>query len=123
MKQKIRHRRLYAFCKSKVLNALMIIIITYILLMVQLGSLLPTVCCATALACFAAYSLWLWIKRPGAIVINDWLAGLDGWFTLYFLIVMPMKSACVWWYVVPAAGSIIALTVALTGRFDEQFEI
>lgn len=123
MKQKTRHRRLYAFYKSKVLNALMIIIITNILLMAQLGSLLPTVCCATALACFAAYSLWLWIKRPGAIVINDWLAGLDGWFTLYFLIVMAVKSPCVWWYVVPAAGSIIALTVALTGRFDEQFEI
>ncbi|WP_289742172.1 hypothetical protein [uncultured Duncaniella sp.] len=70
-KGEIRHRRLYAFYESKVLNALMITVVTSLLLAAYTQSMLmPIICGAIALTCFIGYSIWLWVKKPQKIVIN-----------------------------------------------------
>ena len=92
-KVEIRHRRLYAFYESKVLNALMITVVTSLLLMAYTQSmLLPVICGSIVLACFIAYSRWFWVKKPQKIVINKWLSYMNGWFTLYFLIITAMDA-------------------------------
>lgn len=92
MNQNIRHRRLHAFYRSKVLNALLIVVIVSLFLMNYTGFvLLPLLCSSLAMLFFLGYSLWLWIKKPKYIVINNRLSNISGAFTLYFLIIGSMK--------------------------------
>ena len=124
MKYEIRHRLLYAFYKSKVLNSMMIAVIVGLLLACYYpSSLLPIICSSLALAMFIGYSLWLWIKKPKRIVINDWLSEMSGYFTLYFLIVVALRSDNQWWYIFPAACSVVVLFIALVRNRDEIFGI
>lgn len=124
MKQKIMHRRLYAFYQSKVLNALLIATIVSLLLAAYADSLLmPVICGSLATLFFIAYSLWLWIKKPASITINNWLSNLRGLFVLYYLIVTAMKEPNQWWYITPIALSVVALFVALITDHDERFDI
>lgn len=124
MNQLIRHRRLYAFYNSKVLNAMMITTIVSLMMGNFTGSLLlPIVCASLALAFFLGYSLWLWIKKPGRIIINTWLSRLDSLFVFYFLIVSAMRAPGPWWYIAPAACAVATLFIALTRNHDEEFEI
>lgn len=124
MKTEIRHRRLYAFYNSKVLNALVITIIVCLLLMAYMRTtLLPAVCSGVALLYFIVYSLWFWIKKPKSIVINTWLSSISGWFVLYFLIIAPMKAANPWWYITPIVCAITALFISLLTRHDQSFII
>lgn len=124
MNQLIRHRRLYAFYNSKVLNAMMITTIVSLMTGNCTGSLLlPVVCASLALAFFLGYSLWLWIKKPQRIVINTWLSGLDSLYVFYFLIVSAMKAPGPWWYIAPAACAVATLFISLVRNHDEEFEI
>lgn len=114
MSKEIRHRRLYAFYHSKVLNALMIVIIVGLIFMRYCESyLLPVICSASALLLFLGYTAWLWIKKPDEIIINRWLSDTSGVFTLYFLIVMAMKNANQWWYIFPVVCAVLILFFAL----------
>ncbi len=124
MKQDIRHRRLHAFFQSKVLNSLMLVIIVCFLLMASTGSiLLPVICESLALLLFIGYSLWLWIKKPKRITINNRLSDINGMYTLYFLIIIAMKVDNQWWYFVPIALSVILFFLILIGNQDKEFEI
>ena len=92
MKQVIRHRRLYAFYQSKVLNILMMIIFVSLLLMAYSYSmLLPVICSSLAFLCFIGYSVWLWSKKPANIVINNRLSGIGSFYALYFLLLLSAK--------------------------------
>ena len=124
MAQQIRHRRLEAFYKSKVLNSLTIVIFTSLFLMAYTRSLLlPAVCASTAFSLFIGYSLWLWIKKPDKIVINKWLSNISGWLTLYFLITINISDAAPAWYILPIVAAIITMFIALTNNYDEVFDI
>lgn len=122
----IRHRRLYAFYKSKALNGCLILIITALSLQYFVDSqILVVLCAGTALLFFIGYSLWMWLRKPRRIVINKWLADISGWFVLYYLIVNGMSDAISgWWYVFPVVCAFIALSIALVRRCDDEvFEI
>ncbi len=124
MEQRIRHRRLQAFYRSKVLNALMIVVIVSLLLMAYTKSmLLPVICGTLALLFFIGYSLWLWIKKPKSIIINNWLSNLNGAFTLYYLIIIAMDAPNQWWYITPIAFSVVLLFISLINNQDERFDI
>ncbi|ROT18072.1 hypothetical protein EEL51_10750 [Muribaculaceae bacterium Isolate-110 (HZI)] len=121
---KIRHRRLCAFYESKVLNALMITIVTCLLLMAYTQSmLLPVICGTIALLCFICYSIWIWVKKPQKIIINKWLSYMNGWFTLYFLIITAMDAPNEWWYITPICFAVCILCISLIRSQDEIFDI
>lgn len=124
MQQDIIHHRLHAFFRSKVLNALMIVIIVSLLLMAYTKSmLLPVICGSLALLFFIGYSLWLWIKKPKSIIINNWLSDLNGSFTIYFLIINAMDAPNQWWYITPIVFSVVLLFISLVNNQDEKFDI
>lgn len=125
MNKEIRHRRLYAFYHSKVLNALMIVIIIGIFLMGYYKSyLLPAICSATGFLLFLGYTTWLWIKKPNEIVINKWLSDISGTFTIYFLIVSAMKAANQWWYIFPVVCAVLILFIVMINpKNDKTFII
>lgn len=123
-KEGIRHRRLYAFFESKVLNVLMITVVTSLLLMAYTQSmLLPVICSTIALICFIGYAIWLWVKKPQRIIINRWLSGINGCFTLYFIIIMPMEAPNEWWYIIPICLIVCILCFSLICNKDELYEI
>lgn len=120
----IRHRRLHAFYNSKVLNALMIVVVDGLLLMGCYKTLLlPVVCSGIALLLFIGYSLWLWFAKPGRVVINKTLSGMSGYLFLYFLIVGIPTLENEWWYIAPLIASILMMFVVLVRNDDEVFEI
>lgn len=124
MTQMIRHRRLEAFYKSKVLNSMMIAVVTSLFLMSYTESmLLPVICSTVSLCFFIGYSLWLWIKKPKQIIINEWLSNINGLLTLYFLIVMGINDASFWWYILPAIAPIVIIFICLIQPKDEKFDI
>lgn len=124
MEHDIQHRRLHAFYRSKVLNALMIVVIVSLLLMAYTKSmLLPVICGTLALLFFIGYSLWLWIKKPKSIIINNWLSNLNGAFTLYYLIIISINAPNQWWYITPIAFSVVLLFISLINNQDEKFDI
>lgn len=124
MKLAIRHKRLYAFYQSKVLNALMIAVVVSLLMMAYTNSaLLPAICASLALVCFIGYSLWFWIRKPESVIINDWLSDMNGLYAVYFLIVVAMDAPGQWWYIIPVALSVVLLFIALTTDHDEKFHI
>ena len=124
MKQELRHRRLYAFYQSKVLNALMIVVIISLLLMAYTESmLLPVICGSLAFLLFIGYSLWLWIKKPKSIIINKQLSDLKSILTLYVLIIFSMDASNQWWYIAPIAFSVVILFNSMVNNRDEKFDI
>lgn len=124
MKQEIRHRRLYAFYNSKVLNVLLVIGVISLLQMDCLESmLLPGVCAITAFALFIGYTLWLWIKKPEQITINRWLSNTTIYFTLYYLIVINFSNLAWWWLAAPIIAAIILCFIDMIHPHDESFEI
>ncbi len=124
MEQTIRHRRLYAFFQSKVLNGLMILIVVCLLMATDRElALFPLACGALALILFAGYSLWVWIRKPASLVINNTLSTLSSLYTLYFLIVRSIDLAGEWWSLAPTLLSIPVLMVALCGYGDREFAI
>lgn len=124
MKQNIRHPRLHAFYSNKVLNSLMMVIVVSLLMMLYTESrLLPGICCALALAFFIGYALWFWIKKPKTVIVNEWFSGLTGWFTLYLMIIAPMKTASPWWYIFPVAMAVCLLFISLLNNKDERVEL
>lgn len=126
MKQEIRHRRLHAFFQSKVLNSLMVVAMVSLTMMCYMHSIeLPAVCASVAFALFVGYSLWIWIRKPRQIVINNMLSNVSGIFTLYFIAIalFPIESMNPWWYCIPAVCAIIAMFICMIKPSDEVFEI
>ena len=124
MEQQIRHRRLYAFYRSKALNALMICFLLSIILSLCVKPVIfPQICAAVSGAIFVGYALWIWIARPRRIVINDWLSNVSGLYFIYFLAVPWMKSPDPWWYTAPALAAIPLLFIFSLNAGDENFEV
>ncbi len=124
MEQTIRHRRLYAFYNSKVLNTLLVVGIVSLTQIGYMHSLLmPVICSTVSFTLFIGYALWLWIKKPKQIVINTWLSNQTIWFTLYFLIVSAMKEPSLWWYIVMLVMAIVLLFITMIRPRDKVFEI
>lgn len=120
----IRHKRLHAFYKSKVINALVTVAVICLLSMRCVRpALLPAVCGATALLLAAGYSLWLWTAKPQRVVTNGWLSDVTGWYVIYCLIVNAMKAPNDWWFIAPAILGVVLLFVAMVNGRDETFEI
>lgn len=123
MEYQIRHRRLYAFYRSKVLNSLEIVIIVGLFMMAYYNDmLLPLACSALAFLFFIGYTLWFWIKKPKTITINGWLSNSTTPFALYFLIVCAIKHPADWWYALPVIGAVAVMFGALI-KGDEKFDI
>ena len=121
---KIRHRRLYAFFESKVLNVLMLIVEICLMAMACTQSmLLPTICGTAALMSFLGYAIWFWVRKPQQIIIDKCLSGINGWFTLYFLIVMAMDAPNRWWYIMPISIAICVVIVCLLRKQGKCFDI
>lgn len=124
MKQVIRHRRLNAFYKSKVLNALIVVVVICLMIAAYSQSLfLPAVCGSLAMLFFVGYSLWLWIKKPKTIVINEWLSSVCSCFVFYYLIITLFDGLNRWWYMAPIVLSMVVLTATLLNFKDEKFDI
>lgn len=124
MKQDIKHRRLYAFFNSKVLNVLYVMGVLSLLQVGYLKSMeLPVVCSSASFALFIGYSLWLWIKKPKQIVVNVWLSDLTIWFTLFFLIVAAMKATSWMWYTFPIVAAIVMWFIDMICPHDKLFDI
>lgn len=124
MEQVIRHRRLHAFYQSKVLNGLMILIVVCLLMAIATGySLFPLICGGVCMLLFSGYSLWLWIGKPDAIVINGVVSNVNGLYTLYYLLILVFDGISEWWYMAPALLAVGVLLVCLCGYKDEQFII
>ena len=115
---------MYAFFRSKVLNSLMILMIVCLFLMSYTGfMLLPSVCGSLALLLFASYAIWFWVRKPESIVINSWISDMNGWFTLYFLIISAMNAPGQWWYIFPVVSSVILFFISLIRDKDEVYVI
>ena len=113
-----------AFYRSKVLNAMMIVVIVSLLLMMCTQSMvLPVLCGSVALLFFIGYSLWLWIKKPGSIVINDRLSDINGLYTLYILIIVAINPTDKWWFIIPIVCAVFILFLELVNSKDEKFDI
>lgn len=124
MEQKIRHRRLYAFYRSKALNALMLCIYLSLILTVSMKPTeFPLICAAVSGVLFVGYALWIWIARPARIVINDWLSNVSGLYFIYFIAFPWMKNPHPWWYMVPALLAIPLLFIFSLNLGDEDFEV
>ena len=121
---KIRHRRLHAFLNSKIINSLMILMELCILVMPLFNDIIfPVVCGGVCLLAILGYSLWLWLWKPKRVTINLWLSDLCGTYTVYFLIVMAIKDASIWWYVLAGVSAILIFLLSLIKPKDEEFEI
>lgn len=124
MNKLIRHRRLYAFYQSKVLNALMVLLICSLFLMYYTGMmLLPILCGTLALLFFIGYSLWLWIWKPARVVINGFLSDYTGYLILYFLIVGAIKTPNQWLSIFPVVISVVMFFIVMVKNFDCIFDI
>ncbi|MDE6009237.1 MAG: hypothetical protein K2G90_08530 [Muribaculaceae bacterium] len=121
---KIRHRRLYAFFNSKVINSLMILMELCILIMPLFRDIVfPVVCGGLCLLAILSYSLWLWIINPLRVIISPWLSDLSGTYTVYFLIVVAIKDAGIWWYLFAGVSAILIFLISLINPREEEIEI
>lgn len=124
MSQEIRHRRLYAFHNSKVLNALELIIGVCLLLTNYTRlAVLPIICAIVALLLFIGYSLWLWIKKPASIIINRKLSDIAGIYVLYYIIICAFQATNEFWYIIPLAIAVILVFYLLLRPSDQYFTI
>lgn len=124
MKQEIRHRRLYAFYNSKVLNSLLLMEIVCLLLLAYGESmLLPVICGSIAMLFFVGYSLWMWIKKPGSIVVNDRLSDVTGVYVLLYIIIGALYPVNQWVLIIPVALSVVVFAIGLLDNRDKVFEI
>ena len=124
MELEVRHKRLYAFYNSLVLNVLMCI---EVILLCVMGysrmMVLPGVLAGILLLVMLGYSAWVWIKKPREIVIDKWLADVSAYSTILFLIVLAIDPDDRWWYLVPAASTFIILITALIKKRSQKFSI
>ncbi len=111
MQQQIKHRRLHAFYESNTLATLVIIIDVCLLLPGSFPRIfIPMmVIGGAAFICGIAYSMWLWIKKPATIKINQWMSNISMWITLYYIFYAAMSPESIWWSIIPAACGILAL--------------
>lgn len=115
---------MHAFYQSKVLNALMIVEVVSLLMIGYMGSItMPAVCASITFALFLGYSLWLWIKKPRRIVINDMLSTASGFFTFYFIVVGLISPSNPWWFGFPVLCAIVVMFISMLKPSDEVFEI
>lgn len=124
MNIKIKHRRLYAFYNSKVLNAMSISVAIMLPLLKYTEIALPVlIAVVLAILLFVAYSCWIWFRKPSVVTINRWLSDLSTYFMFYALVVIAIKSDS---FLCPSfslvAGLIVLFITSLKNR-DERFEI
>ncbi len=102
---------------------MMVVIVSLLLMAYTKSMLLPVICGTLAALFFIGYSLWLWIKKPKSIIINNLLSNLNGAFIYYYLIIIAIDSPNQWWYITPFALSVVLLFISLINYKDEKFDI
>lgn len=102
---------------------MIVVVICLLLINYNRSLVLPAICGTIALLLFIAYSLWIWIKKPGSIVINNRLSDANGVYILYFLVVSAFQPINEWWYITPIASSVVLLFISLIYDTDEKFDI
>lgn len=121
---KIRHRRLYAFYNSRVLNALSISIAIMLPLLKYTEIALPVlIAFVLAILLFVAYSCWIWFWKPSVVTINTWLSDLSAYFMFYALVATAIKSNSFLWPTFSLVAGLIVLFVTSLKNRDERFEI
>lgn len=124
MKLQIRHRRLYAFFHSVVLNSLGIVIMLSLFLIGCCEDYyLPLSCASLAFLFFAGYSVWFWIKKPSRIIVNRHISEISSMFAFYYLIVSATSAENRWFYISPLLVAIAVLFIFLVKNQNETFEI
>lgn len=102
---------------------MIVVIVNLLLIGYTKSMLLPVVCSSLALLFFIGYSIWLWLKKPKSIVINDWLSNINGIYTFYFLVISVMDTPGKWWWITPIVLSVVVLFLSLINNKDEIFKI
>ena len=124
MKQEIRHRRLYAFYNSRILNLLMIVVAVALVAAVYVSSLLvPVVTASVAMAVFIGYSAWLWLSKPKQVIISPRLSAVSGCLLFYYLVISAVRPQSVWWYLAPIACVAIVLLLSIVRPDEKVFVI
>ncbi len=123
MGYEIRHKRLYAFYNSRVLNVLMGIEVMMLCLMGYSGYMVvPGIVAGIILLGMIVYSAWLWIKKPAQIVIDKRLSDLSMYTTLFFIIVLVADPANRLWYLAPAACTLVILLLSFIKNDSATYE-
>ncbi len=124
MKTEIRHRRLYAFFHSKVLNTLTIFLSVMITLLKSVGMSIPVLSSiGIAFLLMIGYSCWLWFWKPITVTINEWLSNMSSYFAIFMLAAVAVKSDNFMWSTFPMVAGVITMFIAAVKNSDEQFEI
>lgn len=120
----IRHKRLYAFYNSRVLNVLMCIEVMMLCMMGYSRSLVvPGIIAGVILLGMIVYSAWLWIKKPREVIVDQWLSDISACSTIFFLIVLAIDPDNRWWYLAPAICTLIILIVSFFRNGSKSFSI
>ncbi len=120
----IRHRRLYAFYNSRVLNILMVVIIASLMLADATHlSIYPLLCSAISFLFFVGYSLWLWIKKPHRIVIDTRLSDLSGLLVFYFIAISLVCDGSTWLNLCGFVAALLILTFSFVWSGARLFDI
>ena len=124
MKLNIRHPRLYAFCNSKTLNLLSIFIAVMLPLHKNVGMSIPILSAiGVAFILMVAYSCWLWFWKPNVITINPWLSDMSGYFVIFMLVAVAVKSDNFLWSTFPLVAFVVLLFISAIKGQDQQFNI
>lgn len=116
----IRHKKLYAFFNSKLINSLLIIMEMFLILMYCFTDVkLPIICSLTCLILIIGYSISLALGKVKKVVVNKYLSELSSLYTLYFLIVVAIKSPSVWWSLFAAVSLILIFFVSMIAAPDK----
>lgn len=125
MEYAVRHPRLDAFYESKVLSALMMVIIASLCLIGynEDAWLLPVITASLAAVLFVGYTLWFWIKKPASIVVNSRLSDLTFVFMLYCGIIVAVGVTNPWWFIAPVILEVLVFFIMLVDNSDKRVEI
>ena len=69
------------------------------------------------------YSFWLWFKKPAVITINEWLSDISGYFVIFMLAAVSVKSDNFLWSTFPLVAAVVTMFISAIKNRDESFEI
>ena len=123
-KDKIEKRRLYAFLRSQTLTILMLLAFSCLFLMSYLNDLIiPGIIGGIIFSLVIGYSIWFWIKKPKAIVINNWLSNISSLFLFYWFIVNSMDNPNKIWYQFPLVCMVVLFGIVLVKQRGFEYKI
>lgn len=69
------------------------------------------------------YSCWLWFKKPAVITINEWLSDMSGYFVIFMLAAVAVKSDNFLWATFPLVAAVVTMFISSVKNKDKQFVI